>query len=146
VYDDVAQQEKIKVFDTRVEPPPHYDTFAEFHYAYHYGDMRVPYVKQEEPLKVECQHFVDCIRSGSVPLTNGDRGLELVRILEAASHSIRNHGAPVDLPVSTGKAGANGNGHGSGIPKKSRGPSPLGRVRKKSAAARRVGTSRFSSM
>ena len=144
VYDDVAQQEKIKVFDTRVEPPPHYDTFAEFHYAYHYGDMRVPYVKQEEPLKVECQHFVDCIRSGSVPLTNGDRGLELVRILEAASHSIRNHGAPVDLPVSTGKAGANGNGHGSGIPKKSREPSPLGRVRKKSAAARRVGTSRLN--
>ena len=58
VYDDVAQQEKIKVFDTRVERPPHYDTFAEFHYAYHYGDMYVPYIKQEEPLKVECQHFV----------------------------------------------------------------------------------------
>jgi hypothetical protein len=97
VYDDVAQQEKIKVFDTHVERPPHYDTFAEFHYAYHYGDMRVPYIKQEEPLKVECQHFLDCIRTGSEPLTNGERGLELVRILEAASESLRDNGAPLDL-------------------------------------------------
>jgi predicted dehydrogenase len=43
VYDDVAQQEKIRIFDARVERPPHYDTFAEFHYAYHYGDTYAPY-------------------------------------------------------------------------------------------------------
>jgi len=42
VYDDVALQDKIKIFDIRVERPPHYDTFAEFHYAYHYGDMYSP--------------------------------------------------------------------------------------------------------
>ena len=41
VYDDVAPLEKIRVFDARVERPPHYDTFAEFHYAYHYGDIYV---------------------------------------------------------------------------------------------------------
>ena len=52
VYDDVATLEKIKVFDARVERPPHYDSFAEFHYSYHYGDVYTPYVKQEEPLKV----------------------------------------------------------------------------------------------
>ena len=65
VYDDVAPLEKIRVFDARVERPPHYDTFAEFHYAYHYGDMYAPYIKQEEPLKTECQHFLDCIRQGT---------------------------------------------------------------------------------
>jgi predicted dehydrogenase len=146
VYDDVAQQEKIKVFDTRVERPPHYDTFAEFHYAYHYGDMYVPYIKQEEPLKVECQHFIDCIRSGSVPLTNGDRGLELVRILEAATQSIKNHGAPVDLAVANGKANANGNGHGGRLPKKLGPASPLGRVRKKYATARRIDSAQASWM
>jgi len=97
VYDDVAQQEKVKVFDARVETPPHYDTFAEFHYAYHYGDMYVPYIKQEEPLKNECQHFLDCIKHGKEPLTNGNRGLELVRILEASSASLRQNGAPVAL-------------------------------------------------
>ena len=48
----------------RVERPPHYDTFAEFQYAYHYGDVHVPYIKQEEPLKTECQHFLDCINQG----------------------------------------------------------------------------------
>ncbi len=97
VYDDVMQQEKIKIFDARVERPPHYDTFAEFHYAYHYGDVYVPYIKQEEPLKIECQHFLDCIRTGSTPLTSGQRGLELVQILEASSESIRRGGGPVEL-------------------------------------------------
>jgi len=99
VYDDVAQIEKIKIYDARVERPPHYDTFGEFHYAYHYGDMYVPYLKQEEPLKSECQHFLDCIREGISPLTNGRQGLELVRILESSSLSLKQGGAPVSLPA-----------------------------------------------
>lgn len=97
VYDDVAQLEKIKIYDTRVEAPPHYDTFAEFHYAYHYGDMYVPYIKQEESLKVECQHFLDCIMNGCTPLSSGKQGLELVRILEASSCSLKQNGSAVDL-------------------------------------------------
>jgi len=74
--DDVAQLEKIRIFDARVERPPHYDTFAGFTMRTHYGDVYVPYVKQEEPLKIECQHFVDCIRQGTTPLTGGQQGLE----------------------------------------------------------------------
>jgi predicted dehydrogenase len=97
VYDDVAQQEKIRIFDARVDRPPHYDTFAEFHYAYHYGDTYAPYVKQEEPLKTECQHFLDCIQHGRQPLTHGGQGLELVKILEASSESLRLGGGPVEL-------------------------------------------------
>jgi hypothetical protein len=105
VYDDVSQLEKIRVFDARVERPPHYDTFAEFHYAYHYGDVHIPYLKQEEPLKTECQHFLDCINQGSVPLTDGRKGLELVRILEASSKSLKQGGAIVSL-----SSWGNGNG------------------------------------
>src|SRR5208282_2149007 len=97
VYDDVATLEKIRVFDARVERPPHYDTFAEFHYAYHYGDVHIPYIKQEEPLKTECQHFLDCINQGTTPLTGGKQGLELVRILEASSKSLKRGGASVNL-------------------------------------------------
>ncbi len=97
VYDDVAPLEKIRIYDARVETPPHYDTFGEFQYSYHYGDMYVPYLKQEEPLRAECQHFLDCIRKGTTPLTNGRRGLELVRILEATSASLKMNGAAVDL-------------------------------------------------
>jgi predicted dehydrogenase len=98
VYDDLSPLEKIRIFDARVERPPHYDTFAEFQYAYHYGDVHVPYLKQEEPLKTECQHFLDCIKQGKTPLTNGKRGLELVRILEASSLSLKRGGASINLP------------------------------------------------
>jgi predicted dehydrogenase len=97
VYDDVSQLEKIRIFDVRVERPPHYDTFAEFHYAYHYGDVLVPYIKQEEPLKNECQHFLDCIRENKTPLSNGTQGLEMVRILEASSISLQQHGSAVRM-------------------------------------------------
>src|SRR5258708_1218218 len=97
VYDDVEPLEKIKIYDARVELPPHYDTFAEFQYSYHYGDRYIPHIKQEEPLKVECQHFLDCIRSGRTPLTSGERGMEVVKILEAASASLQQNGASVPL-------------------------------------------------
>jgi len=95
VYDDVQTNEKIRIYDTRVERPPHHDTFAEFHYSYHYGDMYIPYLKQEEPLRGECQHFLECIEKGIEPLTSGHKGLDLVRILEAASASLKEQGAPV---------------------------------------------------
>jgi predicted dehydrogenase len=99
VYDDVLQQEKIRIFDARVERPPHYDTFAEFQYAYHYGDIYAPYLKQEEPLKTECQHYLECIREGKVPLSSGERGLELVKILEASSASLKLEGAAVPFAL-----------------------------------------------
>lgn len=103
VYDDLEPMQKLRIYDTRVERPPFYDTFAEFQYAYHYGDMHVPYLKQEEPLKVECQHFLDCIRSGQTPLSSGQDGLDMVRILEASSLSLRRQGGQVLLG---GKIGA----------------------------------------
>lgn len=97
VYNDLAPLEKIKIYDMRVEVPPHYDTFAEFHYSYHYGDVYVPYIKQEEPLKVECQHFVDCIQDSKAPMTGGQQGLELVRILEASSQSLKQNGGAIEF-------------------------------------------------
>lgn len=97
VYDDLRPQECIRVFDARVDAPRHYDSFGEFQYAYHYGDSHIPHFSQVEPLKTECQHFLDCISDGTVPLTDGRAGLELVRILEASSVSLKNNGAPVSL-------------------------------------------------
>jgi predicted dehydrogenase len=97
VYDDLQTHEKIRIYDVRVERPPHYDTFAEFHYSYHYGDSYIPHFIQEEPLKTECQHFLDCIESGNAPATDGEAGLRMVRILEAASASLKANGAPVSF-------------------------------------------------
>src|SRR5216117_1201490 len=106
VYDDLRTREKIRIYDARVERPPHYDTFAEFQYSYHYGDSYIPYLHQEEPLKLACQHFIECIKTNSEPLTNGRRGLEMVRILEAASASLKMNGAPVTFASSTRPAPA----------------------------------------
>src|SRR5437016_4896701 len=97
VYDDLRMREKIRIYDARVERPPHYDTFAEFQYSYHYGDSYIPYVHQGEPLRSLAQHFVDCIATGTKPATSGDEGLELVKILGGASVSLRANGAPVFL-------------------------------------------------
>jgi len=105
VYDDLRTREKIRIYDVRVERPPHYDTFAEFQYSYHYGDSYIPHVQQEEPLKLACQHFVDCIETNSQPVTGGRQGLEMIRILEAASVSLKMNGAPVTFaPSSSNRA------------------------------------------
>jgi predicted dehydrogenase len=106
VYDDVAMHEKIRIYDARVERPAHYDTFAEFQYSYHYGDMYVPYLKQEEPLKLECNHFLECIRTGQKPLTCGERGRDVVHILERATQSLRQNG--IRLPIERRLSSVNG--------------------------------------
>jgi predicted dehydrogenase len=129
VYDDTEPLEKLKIYDARVEVPPHYDTFAEFTYSYHYGDSYVPYIKQDEPLKLECQHFLESIRGETAPMTSGRQGLEVVRILEAAGISLRQHGVAVSLaaaaawkdgePTGVGNGKTNNgtaNGHGIVVP------------------------------
>ena len=65
------------------------------------------YIKQDEPLKLECQHFLDCIRGASAPITGGREGLQVVHILEAAGHSLRQQGRA----VAVGKPVAHSNGH-----------------------------------
>ncbi|MBN1556953.1 MAG: Gfo/Idh/MocA family oxidoreductase [Lentisphaerae bacterium] len=97
LYDDLEPLQKIKIYDQRVERPPHYDTYAEFTYSYHYGDMHAPRIDQVEPLRVECGHFLDCIRTGKRPLTDGRSGRDVVRVLEAASESLGRQGARVEV-------------------------------------------------
>lgn len=105
VYDDLEPLDKIKIYDKRVEAPPHYDTYAEFQFSYHYGDMKAPFIRQVEPLKVECQHFIECIQTGEKPDSCGREGLKVVRILEAASESLRKGGARVALSDETDAVG-----------------------------------------
>ena len=95
VYNDLESMEKIKIYDKRVETPPHYDTFADFQYSYHYGDSYCPYVKQKEPLLVETEHFLDCITNGQKPNSSGKEAMDVVQILEAASTSLKNGGGQV---------------------------------------------------
>jgi predicted dehydrogenase len=104
VYDDLRTREKIRIYDVRVERPPHYDTFAEFHYSYHYGDSYIPHLQQEEPLALACRHFIECIETNSVPMTGGRQGLEMIRLLEGASASLKMNGAPFIFGSANGSA------------------------------------------
>jgi predicted dehydrogenase len=100
IYDDVEPQEKIKVYDKGVTAIRHTNTFGEFQFAYHYGDIVTPYIRHEEPLRLECLHFVECIREQKTPLTDGYNGLRVVEVLEAAQRSLRNGGGLAEFTPS----------------------------------------------
>jgi predicted dehydrogenase len=92
VYDDVSSLEKIRVYDKGVKIPPHYDTFGEFQLSYRYGDIVIPKLEDAEPLKVECQHFIDVIEGRGTPQSSGVHGHEVVKVLETACDSIKENG------------------------------------------------------
>lgn len=96
VFDDMEPTEKVKIYDKGIKVTTQegiYKTLIQ----YRTGDIHVPHIDNSEPLRVEIEHFVDCIKYGTVPLTNGKMGLEVVRILETTQKSIKNDGMPVPL-------------------------------------------------
>jgi len=97
VYDDVESHEKIKLYDKRVKAIRRTDTYGEFQFAYHYGSVVSPYIHLKEPLRVECQHFLECILQNKTPLTNGYNGLRVVEIIEAAQQSLKSGGVQVTM-------------------------------------------------
>ncbi len=96
VYDDVASLEKIRIFDKGVDVVPHYDTFGEFQLSYRYGDISIPKLDDAEPLKLECQHFLDCI-GGVEAKSSGRHGLEVLLALDAINRSIDANGAKIEI-------------------------------------------------
>ena len=92
VYDDIETQDKIKVYDKGIDIQPYNDTYEEFHLAYRYGDVLTYPVKWEEPLMLECQHFIQSISNGSPVRSDGYQGLKVIQVLEAAQKSLFNGG------------------------------------------------------
>jgi predicted dehydrogenase len=92
VYNDIENEQKIKIYDKGVDAPPPYTNggFGEFHCNYHSGDITIPSIRFDEPLRKECLHFIDSIVNHTKPLSSGRDGLDVVKILEAAQHSISN--------------------------------------------------------
>jgi predicted dehydrogenase len=101
VYDDTSVQEKLRIYDRGVSMQRYYDTFGEFQFSYRYGDILIPRLEESEPLRQECAHFVDCIRGGTEPRTDGVNGLQVVSILEAANLSMRESGRMVPIKYAT---------------------------------------------
>ncbi|MEO6655370.1 MAG: Gfo/Idh/MocA family oxidoreductase [Pyrinomonadaceae bacterium] len=96
VFDDTEASEKLKIYDKGIDVTTRegvYDTLVQ----YRTGDMLSPKLNQEEALAVGTRHFIDCILNDTQPLTDGQAGLNVVRILEASAISIKNRGQLVEL-------------------------------------------------
>ena len=96
VYDDTQTSEKIKIYDKGIDVTTRegiYDTLVQ----YRTGDMLSPKLDQEEALAVGTRHFVDCVLNGNRPVTDGHAGLNVVRVLEASTASMRDRGRLIEL-------------------------------------------------
>ena len=96
VFNDMEPNEKLKIYDKGVEAKLGYDSYGDALTLRH-GDIYIPNVKMEEPLKRECKHFVDCVMNCETPETDGKNGLAVVEILEAGQQSLDNSGEVVEL-------------------------------------------------
>ena len=92
IYDDLENVEKIKVADRRARLDP---ASRELRVGYRLGDIVSPRVEVTEPLYAECRHFIECILHQKSVRTDGEGGLRVVRVLEAAEKSIKKGGAIV---------------------------------------------------
>lgn len=99
VYDDMELSEKIKLYDKGITINGNPEGVHQLQVGYRAGDMWAPRLDNIEALRVETQHFIDCILSGQRPRSDGQAGLRLVRILEAASLSLTRRGVPVDVTM-----------------------------------------------
>jgi predicted dehydrogenase len=100
VYDDMEPSEKVKVYDKGITVNGSADSLYKALVGYRSGDMFAPQLDVSEALKVEIQHFAECIRTGAEPITGGQAGLRVVRILESASLSMKQRGKLVHLAPS----------------------------------------------
>jgi predicted dehydrogenase len=128
-YDDIETQEKIKIYDKGLEIPPYYDTFAEFHFSYRSGDTYSPWIAEYEPLRKQCDTFLECIKQERYPPTDGNNGLRVVAILEASSKSLKRGGKEVLLRLPKEEKTIQTNGYGyplfSKVPLKNKMETPL---------------------
>jgi predicted dehydrogenase len=96
VYDDIAD-DKVVIYDKGVELPAYSITEEEFHASYRHGDGTVFALEWVEPLRRECNHFLDCIQTGSYPLSSGVEGLKVLKVLETAQRSLLNGGVELNV-------------------------------------------------
>jgi predicted dehydrogenase len=96
VYDDIAD-DKVVLFDKGVEVPPYSITEDEFRASYRHGEESIYPFEWEEPLRAECSHFIDCVRTGMVSLSSGVEGVKVLRVLETAQRSLINGGVELKI-------------------------------------------------
>jgi predicted dehydrogenase len=96
VFDDMEASEKIRVHEKSADVKKTVADYVEA-ITLRTGDILIPQIKTDEPLKVECQHFMDSVVNNTPPRSDGNDGLRVVKVLEAGSESLRKGGVPVNL-------------------------------------------------
>jgi predicted dehydrogenase len=97
MFDDLEASEKVKVYDRGISINPSPENVYQMLIGYRTGDMWAPQLAVTEALSVEAAHFVDCVANSRVPLTDGEAGWRVVRLLEAATESMKKQGQLVGL-------------------------------------------------
>ena len=97
VFDDLETNEKIKVYDRGISVDPSPESIHEMLVGYRTGDMWAPKLRLTEALQVGAAHFLECVTTGRRPMTDGEAGLRVVRLLEAATASMAGRGQLVSL-------------------------------------------------
>jgi predicted dehydrogenase len=95
-FDDMDANEKIRIYDKAANVTPGSVSYQDA-ISLHQGDVLIPSIRMTEPLRDECQHFIDCIRDDKSPLSDGRDGLRVVQVLEAATRSLKSGSAPIAL-------------------------------------------------
>lgn len=94
-FDDMEPTEKLRIYDKGAMRD--YDSYGDWWITLRSGDIRIPRIDLTEPLKLECEHFLECVRQGKPPLSDGEGGLLVLRVLDAAQQSMDRGGAWVRL-------------------------------------------------
>lgn len=97
VFDDMDNEAKIKIYDKGVTKLSSKDGYGEYLFKLRAGDIHIPKIELSEPLKNEFLHFEDCIINHKVPRSDGEKGMQVVKILEAAQKSLDNRGEIISL-------------------------------------------------
>jgi predicted dehydrogenase len=98
LFNDLNNLERLRIFEKGVAPmADDLHGYGEFQLRIRDGDIVSPKVETSEPLKNQCSHFIDCIRRNQRPLSDGQQGLDVVRVLVAIDESVARQGAPVPV-------------------------------------------------
>ena len=96
-WDDMTPTSPIAIYDKGVVREPFYHGFGEFQLVTKEGDVLIPKVRAEEPLRAQTNYFINAITTGRLDLCGPAEGAAVVRVLEAVQKSMLAHGAPVTL-------------------------------------------------
>jgi predicted dehydrogenase len=120
VYDDLAADERIRILDKGVNPPVvGDDDLTQRPMSYRYGDIVSPFIGSDEPLAVQDRHFAECILTNTTPATDGENGLAVVEVLEAAQLSLQLNRPVLIDEISPERSEERASRNGHGVPSRS---------------------------